>query len=540
MTRDKVIATAILLLIPVLVMHAQQGGDAARRCEALQSLQVPASAIGLPSKGVRIGSATVVAAPAEHCEVKGEILPVDAAAPPIRFQVNLPADWNGKALQMGGGGFDGTVVTGLGALPRAPDSAPVPVTRGYATFGSDSGHAGNDAAFASNDEALTNFAYAQLKKTHDVALALIKARYDRLPAKVYFAGQSEGGREGLTVAQRFPQDYDGIVVTAPAIHFVNVMMHFSDVATALAQPGGYLSPANVKAFAAAVLAQCDMNDGVTDGFVGDYLGCAFDASRLRCGGAAAAADGCFTDAQLHTLDAIYRPTSWKDASGKELVSYPRYLVGGGEDNPGDMPAWITGRSALPRPQPAGPLNAQQLGVGISSAYSNSAIRYLIAKDPSLDTLAFNPQAYPKQILAAVKLLASDDSNLSAFQKRGGKLIMLHNTSDLAVSPVATMNYYEAVVKRAGSKTAQQFARLYIVPGGDHNGGNAPSKVDLLNLLDRWVVDGEAPGEIASAEEYSADHKLTRSKPLCAYPNYPRYTGSGDKNVAGSYRCTAAE
>jgi len=523
------IAGAILLLASAPGVHTQQAGDAARRCEGLQTLH-----------GVHVTSAALVAMPAEHCEIKGDIPPTDPTAPPIRFQVNLPTEWNGKALQMGGGGFNGTVVTGLGAVPRAPDTTPVPVARGFVTFGSDSGHQGNDASFAANEEALTNFAYAQLKKTHDVALALINARYNRAPEKMYFAGQSEGGREGLTVAQRFPQDYDGIIVTAPAIRFTSIMMHFSDVATALAQPEGYLSAAHVKAFAAAVLAQCDMNDGVADGFVGDYLGCRFDASRLRCGAASASADNCFSDAQLHTLDAVYRATSWKDAEGRELVSYPRYLVGGGEDNPGDMPAWVTGRSPLPRPQPAGPLNAQQLGVGISSAYSNSAIRYLVAKDPSLDTVGFKAQPYAAQLRAAVKLLASDDPNLAAFHKRGGKLIMLHNTADLAVSPVSTIDYYEAVARALGRKDAQQFLRLYIVPGGDHGGGNAPSKVDLLDLLDRWVINGEAPAGTAVVEEYGADHRVTRSKPLCAYPNYPRYTGSGDKNAAGSYRCTAAK
>jgi feruloyl esterase len=516
------------MLTAAWLTHAQQPTDAAQRCEALRTLTV-----------ARITSAAVVAMPTEHCEIKGEIPPINPDAPPIRFQVNLPTDWNGKALHMGGGGYDGTVVTGLGAVPRSPDNTPVPLARRYVTFGSDSGHEGNDASFAANQEALTNFAYAQLKKTHDAALALVKARYNRAPDKTYFAGQSEGGREGLTVAQRFPADYDGVIVTAPAIHFANIMMHFSDVAAASAQTGGFLTPASVKAFASAVLAQCDSNDGVADGFVGNYLGCAFDASRLRCGAASAPADGCFSDAQMHTLDTVYRPTSWKDASGKEFVSYPRYLVGGGEDNPGDMPAWITGRSPLPRPQPAGKLNAQQLGISIAASYSNSAVRYLIARDPALDTTAFVPQRYAKAIAAAVKLLASDDPNLAAFHRRGGKLIMLHNTADLAVSPVATIDYYEAVRRTLGAATARQFARLYIVPGGDHNGGNAPSKVDLLDMLDRWVVHGEPPGESAVAEEYNADHEATRSKPLCAYPDYPRYTGSGDKNAAGNYRCTAA-
>jgi feruloyl esterase len=547
--------TMASLLVGAPAASAQTAGSAAQRCDTLQMMSVAPSTIALPTKGARIVSAKLIgAAPQtkdaagrvtlarpEYCEVKGEIAPADAAAPPIRFQVNLPTDWNGKAVHMGGGGYDGNVATAIGAAPRAPDTAPYAITRGFATFGSDSGHEGNDASFALNDEALANFAYAQLKKTRDTAMALVQARYGRIPARTYFIGQSEGGREGLTVAQRFPRDYDGVVVTAPAIHFTQIMLRFNDISTALAKPGGFLPPANVAAFGNALLAQCDMNDGVADGVVGNYLGCTFDTRALRCGAEGAAADGCFSDSQIATLNAIYGAKTWKDASGKISLTYPRYLVGGGESLPSGLQQWITGRAPLPRPQPAGKaMNGQQLGLGTGAFYGNSAVRYLIVKDPAFDTLDFDPRAYAERVAAMVKLLDSADPNLRAFQTRGGKLIMLHNTADLAVSPVATMDYYDALVNTLGADTVRQFARLYIVPAGDHGGGNAPSKVDLLAMIDRWVVNGDAPGETAVAEEYGADMHVTRSKPLCAYPNYPRYVGSGDKNAAGSYRCTAVK
>ena len=548
------VATASTTMV---VVSGQTAGSAQRACEALATSRVTPEMIGLPTKGADIKSARLVAAAPEtktptrgngsgvtlarpeYCEVKGEIVSVDPAAPPIRFQVNLPTEWNGKALQQGGGGFDGNVVTAIGALPRALDTTPYPITRGYATFGSDGGHDGNDGSFAVNEEALTNFAGAQLKKTHDVAMALIKARYGRAPRRTYFVGQSEGGREGLTVAQRFPTDYEGVVVTAPAINYTNAMMRFVDVATALARPGGFLTPPKVKAFGDAVLSQCDMNDGIADGIVGNYLGCNFNASVLRCAGGADTGDTCLSDAQLATLDATYRQTEWKDASGKVIMRYPRMLYGGGENQPGGMPAWITGRAPMPHPQPAGKgMNQQQLGLGTASFYGNSALRYFIVKDPAFDTFEFDPKPYAKQIVAAVKLLESNDPNLSAFQKHDGKLLMLHNTADLAVSPMSTINYYNEVVKTLGKKTVDQFARLYVVPGGDHGGGgDVPSKVDLLGMLDGWVDGGHVPAEDAVAQEFDAERHVTRSKPLCMYPNYPRYVGQGDKNAAASYRCT---
>lgn len=553
----RVIGGLLMFVGTVARVEGQSGTDPARACAALAGVTTGPATISLPTRGAVITSTQLIPASAEtqsppspfnpsgvtlarpeYCEVKGDIVPVDPTAPPIRFQVNLPSQWNEKALHQGGGGYDGTLVTALGALPRAPDTTPYPITRGYATFGSDGGHDGNDASFALNQEALTNFAYGHLKKTHDVAMSLIKARYGRLPRLTYFVGQSGGGRQGLEVAQRFPNDYDGVVVTAPAINYSNLMMRFTDVATALGRSGGFLNTAEIQAFGDAALAQCDRNDGVADGIVGDYLACNFNASVVRCAGGTDSGDNCLSDAQLATIAAVYRPTEWKDASGKPIMTYPRFLIGGGESKPGNMPQWITGRAPMPRPQPAGKdMNLQQLGIGVAAYYGNSAVRYLVVKDPSFDTFAFDPKPYATQVVDAVKLLASNNPDLRPFQKHGGKLIMLHNTADLAVSPVATINYYDAVVKAVGRSLVEQFARLYVVPGGDHGGANAPSKVDLLGMLDRWADGGQAPGEDAIAQEFGPDRTVIRSKPLCAYPNYPKYAGQGDPNAAASYRCT---
>jgi feruloyl esterase len=206
--------------------------NAAMSCADLANLKIPASEIGLPSGGATITSAQVATVPADplnpgatrdYCKVLGEVQPVDPNAPPVNFEVNLPADWNGKAVQYGGGGSNGVLITGLAPLRDARRDTPVPVARGFATWGTDSGHDNkklpHPRAFALNDESLINMAYAAYKKTHDVGARIAQAFYDRAPAKSYFYGGSEGGREALMMAQRFPTDFDGIVSVVPVANY---------------------------------------------------------------------------------------------------------------------------------------------------------------------------------------------------------------------------------------------------------------------------------------------------------------------------------
>jgi hypothetical protein len=237
------LAVVLVSLSPALCA-AETAGTA---CAPLRE-PIPAASIGLPSGGATIETAelvppsplsaaqlpfgplpsylAVVPASPEYCKVNGAIAPVDPKAPPIRFQVNLPAEWNGSSMQFGGGGFNGVLINGLGLLPLAPPDRPSPLARGFVTYGTDSGHQNAPGvplqAFALNDEALTNFAYASYKKVRDVAVVLMQRRYGHGPAKLYFAGFSEGGREGLAMAQRFPGDYDGIISGVPVINWVGI------------------------------------------------------------------------------------------------------------------------------------------------------------------------------------------------------------------------------------------------------------------------------------------------------------------------------
>ena len=250
-----VIALSIAIALPTSSNAANStrlhpGHALAHPCAQLSGMSIPASAIGLPTSGATVVSATVVprseasgSALPEYCIVSGRIAPVDSSAPDIRFSLALPTQWNAKALMLGGGGLDGSVPNVAGNVSAGPKDRPVPLARGYATFGSDSGHQAGaldslDGAFGMNDEALSNWNSGDaLKKTRDAAMYVIGARYGRTPMKSYFAGGSTGGREALTVIQRWPRDWDGAIALYPARAEMVSILGGQRMNRALAQPG---------------------------------------------------------------------------------------------------------------------------------------------------------------------------------------------------------------------------------------------------------------------------------------------------------------
>src|SRR3954454_1695556 len=260
--------------VATLIAAGVSPASAVVNCTDLASLRIPASEIGLPNGGATITSAQIATVPADpsnpattrdYCKVLGAVAPVDPNAPPVNFEVNLPADWNGKAVQYGGGGLNGVLITGLAPLRDARRDTPVPVARGFATWGTDSGHDNKQLpeprAFALNDEALVNMAYASYKKTRDVGVRIAAAFYDRAPAKVYYYGGSEGGREALTMAQRFPNDFDGIVSVVPVSNYTGANLMRAKLAQ-LQRESGWINPAKVKLIHNAVNATCDKLDAL--------------------------------------------------------------------------------------------------------------------------------------------------------------------------------------------------------------------------------------------------------------------------------------
>src|SRR5215470_9342852 len=313
-------AAAVLTLIAAIASPSAAAAQTGVPCAALAGRNIDPKLIGLASGAASVTSAAIERMPASpsaaepsvaYCKVLGEIAPRDPAAPPIRFEVNLPESWKGKAVQYGGGGFNGVLITGLDPLRDARLDTPVPVARGFATWGTDSGHDATKLseiqAFALNDEALENFAFAAYKKVRDVAVELARLRYGERPRHVYFYGGSEGGREGLTMAQRFPADFDGIVSVVPVIKWVGLQA--AGARNGIAMMGtGWLSPTKVKTVHCAVLDACDAPDGLADGIVRRYANCtgAFDAKKLRCPDGRDS-ESCLTDPQIAAVETMRKP-----------------------------------------------------------------------------------------------------------------------------------------------------------------------------------------------------------------------------------------
>jgi tannase/feruloyl esterase len=527
--------------------------EPAAACTALM-VTIPAFALGLPSGDARVQSARFVDASAlnvpqagpvvpalpRHCQVTGEIAPLDRAAPAIRFQVNLPVDWNGRAVQYGGGGFNGVLITGLDFPPAARADFPAPLAHGYVTYGTDSGHQSAPGvplqAFALNDEALVNFAHAAYKKVKDVAVVLIRLRYGKAPEQVYFVGSSEGGREGLTMAQRYPRDFDGVFSTVPVINWT--ALQHANMRNGLAQMGErWIRPGQIKLVHDAVLAACDAADGVRDGIVSDYAGChsRFDVTKLRCA-AGRAGDACLSEAQVRAVQALHSPYAFQFSLAHGVRSYPAWGVGG-EDMPGTFPAggwraWFTGDTAPVLPPASDNSRAWQFGSG--------AIQYFYARDGKYDLRKYDPNRFRERIAQVSELMDSMDPDLSAFLARGGRLIMLEHMADYAQSPYAGIEYWRSVVAKMGQAAVDQFARLYVAPGVDHAGTGAPANIDMLSVLADWVERGRAPGNLeAVAQDRVPPFAVTNSRPLCRWPAYPHYKG-GAQYRAGSYECRAGK
>jgi feruloyl esterase len=511
-----------------------------------------------PVKGVIIESATLVAptplmlrpkvpfsppppevaiAPAlpEHCQVIGAIAPTDPKAPPIRFQVNLPTQWNRSSLQYGGGGFNGVLITGLGLTPSARPDRPGPLARGYVTYGTDSGHQNAPGvplqAFALNDEALVNFAHASYKKVRDVAVDLMQRRYGQAPRKLYFFGSSEGGREGITMAQRYPADFDGIFSRVPVINWVALQV--AGTRAGVAQFGdGWLAPDSVKLVHDAVAAACDALDGLADGIVSDYEECArvFDVQKLRC--TAGPAAGCLTQPQVRAVLALHTPLRLNYPLANDVRGYPAWGRGGenapGSGPVGGWPSWQTG--SAPPTVPPGPSSSR------AWLYGSGAIQYFIARDPLYDPRRFNPDEFVGRMRAVSALMDSTNPDLAAFAARGGKLILSEHMADYAQSPYAGVEYHKSVLERMGQAVADGFLRLYVTPGADHMGIGAPSAVDMVEVLSDWVERNKAPGDLVQAtHELKPPFAVVAMRPMCRYPAFPRYRG-GDASKAESFEC----
>lgn len=560
MSRPAAPCTACVLTAAVLALGACQdqalsapGSDTATSaaptpspaaaCAQLAEMRIAADAIGLPTTGATITSAELVGADAEgnengeFCKVLGAIHPFTYTAPDINFEVNLPASWNGKTLQFGGGGFNGNLVTGLGRPTLHPADAPTPLASGYVTLGSDSGHQstiGFDGTFLLNDEAMDNYGHMQIKKTHDVAMQLVQKHYGRAPARNYFIGGSQGGHEGFDAVQRYPEDYDGVVAGYPAHNVVMLHLAALNFAKAFMAEGAWINPAEAAFLVENVYEACDALDDAADGIIANVAACriattpfkALDASNpLRCEAGRDGGDTCLSDAQITALNAVDSPYE---------TGFPVF-----NDDVGTavFPKWTPFEGSTFRDGNLAILGAEGPRGALQATPGDATSRYAIAQDLTLDTFNdFDPKAYAARVVEVAGRISANSVVLDRFQARGGKLIYFHGLVDDFITPYSSLQYHERLLKRYGEEGLAQFVRFYTIPGMGHgNGIRYNPRIALVDVLDAWVEDGAAPDTLVAPDVREG---VNRTRPICLYPLWPRYGGSGNIDDAASFSCVS--
>jgi hypothetical protein len=501
------------------VMWGQSaGGVQFRDWNAPAALKKPAMACAglraLTNYEFSVASAVLMRAAGdtpEHCRVSIMI------QPELNIEVNLPTAWNGRLYMFGNGGFAGESFETPGRVYIRARG----LHYGFVTAATDTGHSGAKepgASFATNPQKLLDFAFRSLHLTATTAKVLIRAYFGEAPAKSYYDGCSQGGRQGLILAQRFPEDFDGILVGAPALDQIGTMLARAWWMQGLA--GAPIPPAKMKMLADRIYGQCDAKDGLKDGLIDDPRRCGFQASRdlPRCAAGTDRAD-CFTPAQATALERIYSDVL---TDGKRL--FPGWPVGSEVAGPSGQTAWI-GQA----------LNGAN-GPGTWTRYAETFLQYLAfpQPDPSYPLSRFDIDKDVARAARAGQLLDATDTDLSAFERRGGKLIMYFGWADPQLNPMMGVEYYERTTEKMGPSTPD-FFRLFMVPGMFHCGGGIGMSVfDAATPLVKWVETGSAPQQIQASRV--VNNQVVRTRPLCAYPQVARYTGSGSVDDAANFSC----
>ncbi len=537
--------------VPLASVHPD---TAQKTCEALKSLKLDHGEIvsakwdeagtiqvqlGLPPKAESLRVK-------RHCEIAAVSRPTSDSV--INFTIWLPPleDWNGKYLQYGSGGW--------GGIYQFHEMVG-PLAQGYAVAETDDGHQSKDMLGAitptwalGHPEKLIDFGYRAVHETAMQSKIVLQDYFERPASRAYFKGCSDGGREGLMEAERFPEEFDGIIAGAPANHWTHHFAGFIWDERALnAKPESRITPEQLPAIQKAALAACDELDGVKDGLIEDPRKCHFDPTVLLCHGAANA--DCLTQPQIDALKQVYAgPKNPK--TGEQI--YPGYEPGA-EAEAGTWLGWI-----VPFPQiPQG---------SIQSLMGNGFFSLVVHEDPKWDWHRMDFSLDVKDAdEKAVPILNSFNPDLRTFRDHGGKLIQYHGWGDPAISPLDSINFYEKVTafltsrpdpRATDAKDVQGFYRLFMVPGMGHCvGGNGPNSFgndatqldnpvdadhDLVMALDRWVTKGSAPELLIGSGKTGGSAQVKLTRPLCAYPKVAHYKGHGDTNVAANFECVQAQ
>jgi feruloyl esterase len=496
---------AIVALSPGSSVAATRPNSPVRSCESLASVQLPHTTIV---------SASLVAATTavpEYCAVQA-VITSPPAGDQIRVGVWLPTrTWNGRFQGMGGGGF----------VAGSPTTVPVAALQaGYAAAATDGGHTGFDGSFALNADATLNwqliadFGFLGIHEMTVTAKGLVERFYGTSKFFSYFTGCSTGGRQGLMEGQRYPRDYDGIAAGSPAINWTKLhpAQLWGQLRMRLA--GDEVAPCKLTAATQAAVAACDTRDGVTDGIIGDWQGCRFEASTLvgtdtPCGTITA------TDAQLIN----------------EIWAGPR-----GVD--GDF-LWY----GLERGADLRALNNSASGVGLPFFITLDWFRYFLLQNPGFDWQTLTYEQYlllfQQSVLEFQSVIATDDPDLSAFRDAGGKVVFWHGTADPLIFFRGSLQYYQRLEESmGGAAKTRRFARFFVAPGVGHcGGGDGAAPTDLLDSVVRWVEQGKAPDQLAG-QRTDATGTVVLTRPICPYPEVARYTGHGTTTDARNFTCAA--
>jgi hypothetical protein len=510
--------------VPAVTAAVAAPAPAPLRCEDLPSLRLPhvtvtdarrVEAATVPRPGPSGADRPPLHLPAT-CRVFGVSRPT--ADSEIRFEVVVPSGdaWNGRYEQVGNGAFAGRINEG---------DVLEPVAAGYAAAGTDDGHQAGpaDASWAlGHPEKIVDFGHRAVTETRHAAGAILEALTGRAPSFSYFSGCSDGGREGLMEAERYPGDFDGIVAGAPTIATTHVLFGFAWNVRALAEtPGSYVPRAKLPAIEAAALAACGGEDGVIE----DPAACRFDPASLRCEGPDSAT--CLTDAQIAALRKIYRGP--RNPRTGEVIE-PGFEPGAEAEPVGPEPDgwsfWIAGGA----PGAAGNTGEYRL--------SHTFFASMVFGDPGYDLgrLDFDRDVATTDA-ALAPTLNPDVPDLAAFAKRGGKLIHYHGWQDPVLAPRGSVAFHARVEAKMGDPGA--FYRLFMAPGMLHcEGGRGPNVLETRAAITAWVEHGIAPDRVLATKYVDDDpgKAVVRTRPLCPYPQRAEWDGHGDRKRAESYMC----
>jgi hypothetical protein len=473
-----------------------------------------------------------------HCVIEGKIDPrtgVDGKSYYTGFRLSLPDNFNGRFLYLGGGGNDGSL-RDTSTAPSASIGTPSPLQQGYAVVSTDAGHQGATAeSFGADPQARIDHAYAAHDKTARAAKALIENRY-RAPASYsYFAGCSGGGRQGMMFSQRFPDYFDGIIAAAPAMRVSSgatvaaMWSHNKLTAIAPRNDAGApilsqaLSNGDLNLLADRITQQCDAADGAADGMVSNTNSCNFDPVVLQCSGAKT--DSCLTAQQVSAV---------KDVFGGPRNSFGTPLYFSQPWDPGirtpDWRAWVLGTSTTATP------NSRYVTL-MADALRHE---FFTPPQPNFDILNFNFDVDPLRMEAFSQVYDTyRDTTLAAYRGSGGKLMIIHGMADPIFSATESQRYYDRLVlNNGGLASTKQFARAFYVPGMNHcSGGPATDNFDALKSMVDWVEKGQAPDSIPARAAANNPYFPNRSRPLCAYPQFAKYKGSGSLDDAANFSCS---